>query len=137
MEKQRLPIVASLMAVGSGVVWSFGGITAREASHSDAFQYMLWRSVGIIAVIEVMSALQGNRPEYARDIVTRAGGHGNAVMPGLLVFGRQRGGGWNGLWRSCCCAHHAPGQPPSSASQCSVFSLTRWRCLIAAHLSHA
>ena len=59
MEKQRLPIVASLMAVGSGVVWSFGGITAREASHSDAFQYMLWRSVGIIAVIEVMSALQG------------------------------------------------------------------------------
>lgn len=59
MEKQRLPIVASLMAVGSGVVWSFGGITARKAEHSDAFQYMLWRSVGIIAVVEVMSALQG------------------------------------------------------------------------------
>jgi len=59
MEKQRLPIVASLMAVGSGVVWSFGGITARKAEHSDAFQYMLWRSVGIIAVIEMLSALQG------------------------------------------------------------------------------
>lgn len=48
----RGPAVGSVMAVAAGSVWSFGAITARLANHSDAFQYLLWRSVGIIVVIE-------------------------------------------------------------------------------------
>jgi drug/metabolite transporter (DMT)-like permease len=59
MEKQRLPVIASLMAVGAGVVWSFGAICSRKAAGADAFQYMIWRSIGIIVVVEVMAAVQG------------------------------------------------------------------------------
>jgi drug/metabolite transporter (DMT)-like permease len=59
MEKQRLPVVASLLAVGAGVVWSFGAICSRKAAGADAFQYMIWRSIGIIVVVEIMAALQG------------------------------------------------------------------------------
>ena len=60
MTRQRLPIVASLLAVGAGVVWSFGAIASRLADESDAFQYMIWRSLGIIVVVEVMAAIQGS-----------------------------------------------------------------------------
>ncbi|MFM2078304.1 MAG: hypothetical protein RJA49_2194, partial [Actinomycetota bacterium] len=58
MEKQRLPIVASLMALGAGVVWSFGGAASRLADGADAFQYMIWRSIGIIVVMEIVAAVQ-------------------------------------------------------------------------------
>ncbi|MEN9644276.1 MAG: hypothetical protein RL238_945 [Actinomycetota bacterium] len=58
MEKQRLPVLASLMGVGAGVVWSFGTIASRLADDADAFQYMIWRSIGIIVVVEVMAAIQ-------------------------------------------------------------------------------
>ena len=51
----RLPLVFSMMALGAGVVWSLGALTARLADDTDAWQYLLWRSVGIIAVIEVMA----------------------------------------------------------------------------------
>ena len=58
MEQHRLPIVASLMAIGSGIVWSFGAVLKRLSGHVDAFQYLIWRSVGIIVVIEIMSAVK-------------------------------------------------------------------------------
>jgi drug/metabolite transporter (DMT)-like permease len=60
MEKQRLPVIASSMAVGAGIVWSFGAIASRSADQSDAFQYLIWRSIGIIVVIEIMYAIKGN-----------------------------------------------------------------------------
>jgi drug/metabolite transporter (DMT)-like permease len=41
------------MALGAGAVWSFGAIVARLADGADAFQYLIWRSVGVIIVIEV------------------------------------------------------------------------------------
>jgi drug/metabolite transporter (DMT)-like permease len=59
MHKQKLPVVASLLALGAGVVWSFGGVASRLADESDAFQYMVWRSIGIIVVMETIAALQG------------------------------------------------------------------------------
>jgi DME family drug/metabolite transporter len=58
MEQHRLPVVASLMAIGSGIVWSFGAVLKRLSEDVDAFQYLIWRSVGIIVVIEIMSALK-------------------------------------------------------------------------------
>ncbi|MDP2290231.1 MAG: DMT family transporter [Actinomycetota bacterium] len=58
MEHQRLPVVASLMAIGSGIVWSFGAVLKRLSEDVDAFQYLIWRSVGILVVIEIMSAIQ-------------------------------------------------------------------------------
>lgn len=58
MEHQRLPVVASLLAIGSGIVWSFGAVLKRLSEDVDAFQYLIWRSVGILVVIEIMSAIQ-------------------------------------------------------------------------------
>ena len=60
MEHQRLPIAASLLAIGSGVIWSFGAILKRLSEDIDAFQYLIWRSVGIIVVIEIIAAVQRN-----------------------------------------------------------------------------
>ena len=55
MSSGRVPLVASVFALSAGLVWSFGGVTARSADHSDAFQYLIWRSVGIIVVIELIA----------------------------------------------------------------------------------
>jgi drug/metabolite transporter, DME family len=60
MEQQRLPVVASLLALGSGLIWSLGTVTARKAKHIDTFQYMIWRSIGIIVVIELLASFQGD-----------------------------------------------------------------------------
>ncbi|HEY0519092.1 MAG TPA: DMT family transporter [Ilumatobacteraceae bacterium] len=58
----RIPFGASLMALGAGVVWSFGAVTARLAKHADAFQYLIWRSVGVLIVMEVMTAIRRQPP---------------------------------------------------------------------------
>jgi DME family drug/metabolite transporter len=59
MEHHRLPFVASLLAIGSGIVWSFGAVLKRVSEDVDAFQYLIWRSIGIVVVIEILSAVQG------------------------------------------------------------------------------
>ena len=55
----HIPLGASIMALGAGVVWSFGAVTARMAKHADAFQYLIWRSVGVVVVMEVMTKMRG------------------------------------------------------------------------------
>jgi DME family drug/metabolite transporter len=69
---ETVPILASLIALGSGVVWSFGAVTARLADHSDAFQYLIWRSVAIIIVIEAIARFR-RRPPVTPDAF-RSGG---------------------------------------------------------------
>lgn len=58
MSSPRIPFAASAMALGAGAVWSLGGITAKVADGADTFQYMIWRSVGIIVVVEGLAFLQ-------------------------------------------------------------------------------
>ena len=53
-----MPLVASLAALGSGVVWSFGAILARLADDADAFQYLIWRSIAIVVVIEAAAVVR-------------------------------------------------------------------------------
>lgn len=55
----RIGLLAPAMAIGAGVVWSLGALTARLADQSDAWQYLIWRSVGIIVVIEGASLVTG------------------------------------------------------------------------------
>ena len=55
------PLLASTIVIGAGIVWSFGALAARLAEGADAFQYLIWRSVAIIVVIEV-AALVRRRP---------------------------------------------------------------------------
>ncbi len=54
-------LVNSLFGLGAGVVWSFGTPAARMADHADAWQYLIWRSVGIIVVMEIMARIRGKR----------------------------------------------------------------------------
>jgi drug/metabolite transporter, DME family len=54
------------MALGAGAVWSFGAIAARKADGADTFQYLIWRSVGVIVVIEILGRLQGKPPQVVR-----------------------------------------------------------------------
>ena len=65
-EATSVPIAASFMALGAGVVWSFGAVTARLAKHADAFQYLIWRSVGVLVVMEVMTAIRRQPPLFQR-----------------------------------------------------------------------
>lgn len=55
-----------MLGLGSGVVWSLGIVTARKAEHTDAFQYLIWRSIGVILVIEAIGLW---RRQPARAIV--------------------------------------------------------------------
>ena len=41
--------LASTAALASGSVWSFGAVLARLADDADAFQYLIWRSIAIVA----------------------------------------------------------------------------------------
>ena len=59
---QHIPLGASLLALGSGAVWSFGAITARLADGADAFQYLIWRSIAIFLVIEAVARLRQRPP---------------------------------------------------------------------------
>ena len=58
------------MAVGAGMIWSFGALTARLAKHSDAWQYLLWRSVGIIVVMECVAWRRGQKLLVRRAFVS-------------------------------------------------------------------
>ncbi|MCU1394922.1 MAG: EamA-like transporter family protein [Ilumatobacteraceae bacterium] len=55
----RVPMFASFLAFGAGVIWSLGSLTARLAKHADAWQYLIWRSVGVLVVMEVASKIRG------------------------------------------------------------------------------
>jgi drug/metabolite transporter, DME family len=58
----RTGAMVPLIALSAGAVWSFGTVLARVADHSNAFQYLIWRSLGIIAVVEAW-ALATGRPQ--------------------------------------------------------------------------
>jgi drug/metabolite transporter, DME family len=60
--RQHTVLVASLMALAAGMVWSFGGLTARLAKHTDAWQYLVWRSVGVFVVMELLNARKRRAP---------------------------------------------------------------------------
>ncbi len=60
--KTRVPIVASLLVAAAGLVWSLGAVTARLAKHTDAWQYLVWRSMGVLIVMEVMTLAKRQKP---------------------------------------------------------------------------
>jgi len=78
-----IPIAASAMALGAGVVWSFGAVTARSAKHADPFQYLIWRSVGVLVVMETMTRLR-RQPPLLRKAYTSGKWMGTATF-GLLL----------------------------------------------------
>ena len=63
----RAAALAPLLALGAGAVWSFGTVLARVADGSDAFQYLIWRSLGIIVVVEAWALFTGRPQSTIRD----------------------------------------------------------------------
>jgi drug/metabolite transporter (DMT)-like permease len=62
-------------------VWSLGSIAARLADGADPFQYLIWRSVGILVVIEV-AARRRRRPVQAARALTS----GPALLAGTVAL---------------------------------------------------
>ena len=58
----RVPLLASVMAFSAGLVWSLGALMARVADQTDAWQYLIWRSIGIVIVMEVLTAVRRRPP---------------------------------------------------------------------------
>ena len=73
--------VGSLLALSAGAIWSFGAIIARVADRSDAFQYLIWRSVGIVIVVELIAVAQG-RPQRTVEAFT----NGRRMMAANLML---------------------------------------------------
>lgn len=65
------------------MVWSFGAILARRADDADAFQYLVWRSIAVIAVVELVT-LARRRPT-ATVAAFRGGGIMLLACAGLLL----------------------------------------------------
>ena len=61
-----VPLRTSLVGLGAGVVWSFGATLARMADGADAWQYLIWRSVGIIVVLEAVNVVRRRRSPLVR-----------------------------------------------------------------------
>lgn len=81
MSTHRIPLVASAMALGSGVVWSFGAIAARKADDADAFQYLAWRSIGVIVVVELLARWRSKPMPTARAFTS-----GRAMMAANVLL---------------------------------------------------
>ena len=60
------------MALLAGLIWSFGAITARLANNTDAFQYLLWRCIGIVIVVEGWRLVRRQRPPRDHRLHVRA-----------------------------------------------------------------
>jgi RarD protein len=58
----RIPLLASTMAFAAGLVWSLGALMARLAGDTDAWQYLIWRSIGILIVMELLTRARRRPP---------------------------------------------------------------------------
>lgn len=64
----RIPpqVAGSLLAMGAALVWSVGALSNRWADSSDAWQYLLWRSVGIIVGTQMVAWFRRDSPPIIR-----------------------------------------------------------------------
>jgi drug/metabolite transporter, DME family len=79
--RSHLPLVASLLAITSGTIWSLGVPAARSAGHSDTWQYMIWRSIGIIVVMEVIG-----RVRHRKSLLPTAFGSGPVMIMACVTL---------------------------------------------------
>jgi drug/metabolite transporter, DME family len=57
--RHAAPLQASLCTVGASLIWSVGALTNRWADQIDAWQYLLWRSIGVLIALELVERLRG------------------------------------------------------------------------------
>lgn len=54
------PLVGSAFALAAGTLWSFGVLTVRFADTADPWQYLIWRSLGVIVITEAIALAMGH-----------------------------------------------------------------------------
>lgn len=59
-------LLGAAFALAAGTMWSFGGLTVRLAPDSDSWQYMIWRSVGLLVAIELFGLVRGRGSQLGR-----------------------------------------------------------------------
>jgi drug/metabolite transporter, DME family len=79
--RSHLPLGASLLAIAAGTIWSLGVPAARSAGHSDTWQYMIWRSIGILVVMEVIA-----RVKHRRSLLPVAFGSGGVMLMACVTL---------------------------------------------------
>jgi drug/metabolite transporter, DME family len=62
LQRRSGPRLAAVAAVVASLIWSTGSVTSRFADSVDAWQYLLWRSIGVLVVIEVLARRRGKKP---------------------------------------------------------------------------
>jgi drug/metabolite transporter (DMT)-like permease len=72
-------LVAPGLALLAGTFWSFGGLTVRSAPDADAWQYLVWRSIGVFAAMELLSLLRGRGFLFPRFLSGGLLGHAGAL----------------------------------------------------------
>jgi drug/metabolite transporter, DME family len=60
-QPRQIPVGASLIAISAGIIWSFGALAARKADSVDAWQYLMWRSIAVVAVMEALALFKHRR----------------------------------------------------------------------------
>lgn len=71
------------MALAAGVTWSLGAVTVRTAHGMDAWQYLIWRSVGVIVVMCGLAAWRRDGSPFPKAF--RAGWVMRIACVGLML----------------------------------------------------
>lgn len=84
------PLIGSALAVAAGTLWSFGVLTVRLAEHADPFQYLIWRALGVMVVMEALSVARGGgllTPRFLRtDLLGFVAASGLVLAAVAFVF---------------------------------------------------
>ena len=51
-------LLGPILALSAGVLWSFGSLAVKLAEDADPFQYLVWRSLGLVVALELLSRAQ-------------------------------------------------------------------------------
>jgi drug/metabolite transporter, DME family len=54
---------AAVLVVVASLVWSFGALTNRLADGVSAWQYLFWRSIGVVVVLELLARTRGKQSQ--------------------------------------------------------------------------
>jgi drug/metabolite transporter, DME family len=54
------------MTVGASLIWSLGALTNRWADQVDAWQYLLWRSIGVLVALELVERFRKRQSPLVR-----------------------------------------------------------------------
>ncbi len=64
--QREVPFTGALLAMAAAFVWSLGALCNRWSDGTDAWQYLLWRSIGIIVGTQVLATVRRERAPLVR-----------------------------------------------------------------------